>query len=30
MMRLGIGSYGTLDPKWSKHIGSFMCSEPGK
>jgi len=30
MMRLGVGSYPTLDPKWSKHIGSFMCSTPGK
>ncbi len=28
MMRLGPGSYPALDPKWSKHIGSFMCSEP--
>jgi hypothetical protein len=30
MMRLGAGSYPTLDPKWSKHIGSFMCSAPAK
>jgi hypothetical protein len=30
MMRLGAGSYPTLDPKWSKHIGSFMCSAPSK
>ena len=30
MMRLGAGTYPTLDPKWSKHIGSFMCSAPGK
>jgi hypothetical protein len=28
MMRLSAGSYPTLDPKWSKHIGSFMCSAP--
>ena len=30
MMRLSAGSYPTLDPKWSKHIGSFMCSAPAK
>ena len=30
MMRLGAGSYPTLDPKWNKHIGSFMCSAPAK
>ena len=30
MMRLGAGTYPTLDPKWSKHIGSFMCSAPAK
>jgi hypothetical protein len=30
MMRLSAGSYPTLDPKWSKNIGSFMCSAPGK
>lgn len=30
MMRLSAGSYPTLDPKWSKHIGSFMCSAPSK
>ena len=30
MMRLGAGTYPALDPKWSKHIGSFMCSAPGK
>jgi hypothetical protein len=30
MMRLSAGSYPTLDPKWSKHIGSFMCSEPAR
>jgi len=30
VMRLGAGSYPTLDPKWSKHIGSFQCSAPGK
>ena len=30
MMRLGAGTYPTLDPKWAKHIGSFMCSTPGK
>ena len=28
MMRLSAGSYPTLDPKWTKHIGSFMCSAP--
>lgn len=30
LMRLGVGTYPTLDPKWSKHIGSFMCSAPSK
>ena len=30
MMRLSAGSYPTLDPKWNKHIGSFMCSAPAK
>ena len=30
MMRLSAGSYPTLDPKWTKHIGSFMCSAPAK
>jgi hypothetical protein len=30
MMRLSAGSYPTLDPKWTKHIGSFMCSAPVK
>jgi hypothetical protein len=30
MMRLSVGSYPTLDPKWNKNIGSFMCSAPGK
>jgi beta/gamma crystallin len=30
MMRLGAGSYPKLDPKWSKNIGSFLCSTPGK
>ncbi len=30
MMRLGVGSYPTLDPKWSKNIGSFQCSGPNK
>jgi Beta/Gamma crystallin len=30
MMRLSAGSYPTLDPKWTKHIGSFMCSTPAK
>ncbi|MGA2567477.1 MAG: beta/gamma crystallin-related protein [Pseudolabrys sp.] len=30
VMRLGAGSYATLDPKWAKHIGSFMCSTPNK
>jgi hypothetical protein len=29
-MRLSAGSYPTLDPKWNKNIGSFMCSAPGK
>jgi hypothetical protein len=28
MMRLTAGSYPTLDAKWSRHIGSFMCSAP--
>jgi hypothetical protein len=28
MMRLGPGSYATLDAKWTRHIGSFMCSKP--
>jgi hypothetical protein len=28
MMRLPPGSYPALDTKWSKHIGSFMCSAP--
>jgi len=30
VMRLSAGSYPTLDPKWNKNIGSFMCSAPGK
>jgi hypothetical protein len=30
MMRLSAGTYPTLDPKWNKHIGSFMCSAPAK
>jgi hypothetical protein len=30
VMRLGAGTYATLDPKWAKHIGSFMCSTPNK
>src|ERR1035437_7946420 len=30
MMRLSAGSYPTLDPKWTKHIGSFMCPAPAK
>ena len=30
MMRLSAGVYPTLDPKWSKNIGSFMCSAPAK
>jgi hypothetical protein len=30
MRRLSAGSYPTLDPKWTKHIGSFMCSAPAK
>src|SRR5450631_3226559 len=30
MMRLSAGSYPTLDPKWTKHIGSFMCSAPAR
>ena len=30
MMRLSAGSYPMLDPKWSKHIGSLMCSAPAK
>jgi hypothetical protein len=30
MMRLSAGSYPTLDPKWNKHIGSFMCFAPAK
>jgi hypothetical protein len=28
MMRLGPGSHATLDAKWTRHIGSFMCSRP--
>ena len=28
MMRLGPGSYTTLDARWARHIGSFMCSKP--
>ena len=30
MIRRGAGTYPALDPKWSKHIGSFMCSTLGK
>jgi Beta/Gamma crystallin len=28
-MRLPPGPYPTLGPEWTKHIGSFMCSQPG-
>ena len=28
-MRLPPGPYPTLAPEWTKHIGSFMCSQPG-
>jgi len=28
-IRLAAGPYPTLAPEWSKHIGSFMCVQPG-
>jgi hypothetical protein len=28
-LRLGPGTYPMLAPEWTRHIGSFMCVEPG-
>jgi hypothetical protein len=28
-LRLGPGTYPTLAPEWTRHIGSFICVEPG-
>jgi hypothetical protein len=28
-LRLGPGTYPHLAPEWARHIGSFMCVEPG-
>jgi beta/gamma crystallin len=28
-LRLTPGTYPTLPPEWTRHIGSFMCVEPG-
>jgi hypothetical protein len=28
-LRLGPGTYPTLAPEWTRHIGSFMCVQPG-
>lgn len=28
-LRLSPGTYPTLPPEWTRHIGSFMCVEPG-
>jgi hypothetical protein len=28
-LRFGPGTYPTLAPEWTRHIGSFMCVEPG-
>jgi Beta/Gamma crystallin len=28
-LRLGPGTYPRLAPEWTRHIGSFMCVEPG-
>jgi hypothetical protein len=30
MMRLGVGTYGKLDARWNKRIGSFMCTSPAE
>jgi hypothetical protein len=29
-IRLGVGSYPTLPPEWTKRINSFMCADPGE
>jgi hypothetical protein len=29
-LRLGPGTYPMLAPEWTRHIGSFMCVEPGQ